>query len=328
MLNLGIIGTNWITGAFVDAALLTKEYKLHSVYSRTLESAGRFAGKYGESIELFDSLDAFLSDETLDIVYIASPNGLHFTQARETLLHEKHVIVEKPAFSTPKEMEEILKIAAEKNCFYFEAIRSLHEKSFTIVKEIVEKEEVWGAEFCYAKYSSRMEALLRGEEPNIFSPKFSGGALMDLGVYLVYPAIALFGLPQSVRYTARLLPSGVDGYGVGVLRYENFDVQISPGKNIDNYAPSQIYFSNGTLILGEVSTIDTLVYKKRNEIEETIETHPHEHGMFDEANAFAKIIATNDIKKYEELADLSQKVNQVLYDMRMDAGIEFAADKE
>jgi len=56
--------------------------------------------------------------------------------------------------------------------------------------------------------------------PNAFLPDFSNGALMDLGVYCVYPTLALLGpVPAKVSYSATLLPTGVDGGGTLVLQY-------------------------------------------------------------------------------------------------------------
>ncbi|MDU4624090.1 MAG: Gfo/Idh/MocA family oxidoreductase, partial [Enterococcus gallinarum] len=102
MIHLGIIGTNWITDQFVQAAHETGRYHLTAVYSRKLATAQSFAEKYGE-VTCVDDLTAFFQLEELDTVYIASPNSLHFEQAKQGILSGKNVIVEKPAFSTPSE---------------------------------------------------------------------------------------------------------------------------------------------------------------------------------------------------------------------------------
>ena len=86
-----------------------------------------------------------------------------------------------------------------------------------------------------------MPALLAGQEPNVFSAKFSGGALMDLGIYPVYAAIRLFGAPENAYYTAQQLPSTVDLNGVGSLIYPEFQVTIQTGKNINSFFPAEIY---------------------------------------------------------------------------------------
>ena len=57
------------------------------------------------------------------------------------------------------------------------------KKAFTIIKNFLADKQILGADFNYAKYSSKMPNLLTGETPNVFSDRFAGGALMDLGIY-------------------------------------------------------------------------------------------------------------------------------------------------
>ncbi len=89
---------------------------------------------------------------------------------------------------------------------------------------------ILGGSFGYAKYSSKMPELLAGQMPNIFSTDFSGGALMDLGVYTLYAAIGILGTPRTARYVAQQLPSSIDLNGSGQLIYDNYIVHIQAGK--------------------------------------------------------------------------------------------------
>lgn len=54
-----------------------------------------------------------------------------------------------------------------------------------------------GADFNYAKYSSKMPDLLTGQTPNVFSDRFAGGVLMDLGIYPLYAAVRLLEKPMT-----------------------------------------------------------------------------------------------------------------------------------
>lgn len=79
----------------------------------------------------------------------------------------------------------------------------IHEANFKIVKELVANTPNIEAPFAYSKYSSRYDQVLNGEQPNIFTTKFAGGALVDLGIYLVYSAVAWFGVPERSHYFAK-----------------------------------------------------------------------------------------------------------------------------
>lgn len=332
MLNLGVIGTNWISHQFVEAALATNKYELSAVYSRSLETAQAFGKRYPYDVEYATDLRTFLGIEHLSVIYIASPNALHFEQAKQAILAKKHVIVEKPAFSTPAEMEAIIKLANEQGVFFFEAAKNIHEKSFQKVGSLMSvKDEILGANFTYMKYSSRYDQVLDGLEPNIFSPHFSGGAVMDLGVYLVYAALAWFGMPDSCHYDARKIRTGVDGIGTAILHYDHFDVTLQISKINDSFMPSEIYFDRGTLVMNGVHEIDHVEYHDRDHgTIESIAVTVEENPMIEEARAFAEVMLHPDDRdyglRYEEWVEMARNVNLVLTKLRESAGITFDAD--
>lgn len=332
MIHLGVIGTNWISHQFVAAALETKKYDLTAVYSRKLESAQEFGSKYGD-VEYAIDLETFFGIAHMDTVYIASPNSLHFEQAKQAILAKKNVIVEKPAFSNPAEMDEIIQLANQQKVFFFEAARNIHETSFKKIGDLLPlKNRILGANFSYMKYSSRYDQVLDGQEPNIFSPHFSGGALMDLGVYLIYATIAWFGMPKESHYFAKKVATGVDGLGTAILRYDEFDVTLQAGKIGDSFLDSEIYFENGTLVLDGINAISKAEFHDRNRKEtDIISLTVEENPMVEEALDFAEVILNPTDKdwglKYEEWIELARNVNKVVTTLRKSAGIIFTADK-
>ncbi|MGX7014942.1 Gfo/Idh/MocA family protein [Vagococcus silagei] len=337
MLNLGIIGTNWITHQFVEAALESEAYQLKGVYSRSEKKAKKFAEKYQDVTDMVitENFSEFIRSPQLDVIYIASPNSLHFDQAQEAIQAGKHVIVEKPIVSTPSELRELVDFAEEKEVFVFEAARHIHEVNFNIVKDMLKKrEDVLGAQLNFMKYSSRYDAVLRGEEPNIFSPKYSGGALMDLGVYLIYAAVSWFGTPKEVFYFDQKLPTGVDGIGTMIFRYDTFDITLQTGKNADCYLPSEIYLSDGTLTLDAVNSIEEITLKTRGKDQVTATEHAVKsdvNPMIAEALAFSNVIqnpfGVEEQKNYQEWIRLAIDVHDIMFELREKSQIVFDADQ-
>lgn len=334
MIHLGIIGTNWITHQFVRAAHATKKYQLTAVYSRKLATAQEFGAHYEGDIEYATDLATFFNIAHMDTIYIASPNSLHFEQAKQAILAGKNVIVEKPAFSTPSEMDEIIALANQKRVFFFEAARNIHEQGFKKIADFLPlKDRINGANFTFMKYSSRYDAVLDGQEPNIFSPHFSGGSLMDLGVYPIYAALAWFGVPDEVHYFARKIATGVDGIGTCILRYDLFDVTIQHGKHSDSFLPSEIYLDNGTLIMNGINSFSEVEFYDRDKKEHLkMAIQKLDNPMIEEAEDFAKIISNPEDKNYgvlyEEWVELARNVNQVIFKMRKQAGVDFDADQK
>ena len=325
MLKLGVIGTGAISHHFIEAAHSSGEYKLVAVYSRKLETAATFASRY-QDIQLFDQLEDFFKSY-FDVVYIASPNSLHYVQAKLALEMGKHVILEKPAVTRPDEWQDLVQTAEKNNCFIFEAARNYHEKAFTIIKNFLADKQILGADFNYAKYSSKMPDLLAGLTPNVFSDRFAGGALMDLGIYPIYAAVRLFGKAKEATYQGQQLDNSIDLNGDGILFYPDFQVHIKAGKNITSNLPCEIYTTDGTLTLNTIEHVSSAIFTDHqgNQIQLPIQQAPH--TMTEEVSAFAHMIQQPDLNLYQTWLEEASSVHELLYTMRQTAGIRFEAEK-
>ena len=325
MLKLGIIGTGAISHHFIEAAHASGQYQLVSVYSRNLETAEQFARRYS-NVQLFDQMDSFLMS-SFDVVYIASPNSLHYSQAKAALSSDKHVILEKPAVTQPHEWQDLVQTAKEHHCFIFEAARNYHEDAFATIKNFLADKHVLGADFNYAKYSSKMPNLLAGNTPNVFSDRFAGGALMDLGIYPIYAAVRLFGKPTHATYQSQKLDNSIDLNGDGILSYPDYQVHIKAGKNITSNLPCEIYTTDGTLTLNTIEHVQAATFTDHqgNEVQLPIQQAPH--TMTEEVAAFANMIKQPNLELYQAWLDDATHVHKLLYTMRQTAGIRFEAEK-
>ena len=325
MLKLGIIGTGAISHHFIEAAHASGQYQLATVYSRNLETAEQFARRYS-NVQLFDQLDVFLMS-SFDVVYIASPNSLHYSQAKTALLSDKHVILEKPAVIKPEEWKDLVQTAQDNQRFIFEAARNYHEDAFATIKNFLVNKQILGADFNYAKYSSKMPNLLVGDTPNVFSDRFAGGALMDLGIYPIYAAVRLFGKPTHATYQAQKLDNSIDLNGDGMLYYPDYQVHIKAGKNITSNLPCEIYTTDGTLTLNTIEHVQSATFTDHqgNEVQLPIQQAPH--TMTEEVAAFANMIKQADLTLYQSWIDDATHVHDLLYTMRQNAGIRFEAEK-
>ena len=297
MLKLGIIGTGEISHHFVDVAHTSGEFQLVAVYSRKIETAEKFASHY-QDVTLFDQLEDFFK-YSFDIVYIASPNSLHFSQAKIALVAGKHVILEKPAVTQPKEWKDLVQTAQDNQCFIFEAARNYHENAFELVKDFLADKHVLGADFNYAKYSSKMPNLLAGDTPNVFSDRFAGGALMDLGIYPIYAAVRLFGKSTHATYQAQKQDNSIDLNGDGMLYYPDYQVHIKAGKNITSNLPCEIYTTDGTLMLNTIEHIQSAVFIDHQGNEHQLPIQQAPHTMTEEVAAFAHMINQPDQTLYQ-----------------------------
>lgn len=323
IMRLATIGTNWITSTFIESAKKTNQLTLQAVYSRSMEKAKEFAALHGAK-NYTDNLQELAENPEIDIVYIASPNSLHFEQAILFLTHNIHVICEKPIFSTTKELEQAYKIAEQHGVYLFEAIRNIHTPNMEqLIKHLSCIGKVRSANLHYIQYSSRYDAFLDGNIPNVFSPKYSGGALVDLGVYPLSLAIKLFGEPENISYHPVILNSGVDGNGTLILKYNDFTCTIMCSKISQSFMPSEIHGESGTIVLNSVTptTLEWIDHKTNKRT--SFEVQQDEHDMIYEINTFIQIIQTKDNNTYNELKQLSTTVLSITEKARKDNNIIF-----
>lgn len=173
-----------------------------------------------------------------------------------------------------------------------------------------------------------MKDLLAGKLPNVFSDKFSGGALVDLGIYPIYAAIKLFGKPKSVNYTATQLENTIDLNGNGNLIYPDFHVSIRAGKNYNTLEYAEIYTSEGTLQLNHIQGISSAIFQKHDGSREKLALPDIEHLMLEEAKHFAEMMNNKNEVIYQTWLEDAKTASQILYQMRQSAGIVFEADKK
>ncbi|MFP7299163.1 Gfo/Idh/MocA family protein [Neobacillus niacini] len=327
-MNLGTVGTGWITASFIEAAKLSGKFNLKAVYSRTADKAKELANTYNAA-HYFTDLEEMAKSPEIQAVYIASPNSVHFEQALIFLRNKKHVICEKPIFSNTAELTAAYQIAEENGVYLFEAIRNIHTPNFQILKEKLHMAgNLRSAILPYMKYSSRYDLFLQGEEPNIFSSSFSGGALVDLGVYPLFLAVGLFGEPNKVTYYPVILRTGVDGSGTLILEYQDFVCTILCSKISDSELPCEIQGEQGTFVLEDAAPISQIKFIDSHTKEsEIFSVSQEDKDMVYECINLAGIIETNNQEEYEKHKDWSEKVLRITEEARRQNSIVFGVER-
>jgi len=324
MIRFAVIGTNWITRQFVDAAHETGKYKLTAVYSRSLEQAQSFANDYPVE-HLFTSLEAMAQSDVIDAVYIASPNSLHAPQTELFLSHKKHVICEKPLASNIDEAERVIAAARENQVVLFEAFKTASLPNFQQLQQALPKlGQIRKAFINYCQYSSRYQRYLDGENPNTFNPAFSNGSIMDIGFYCLASAIALWGEPQQIQASASLLESGVDAHGVVMLDYGDFSVTLQHSKVSDSTLPSEIQGEAGALVIEKISECQKVSFVPRGSKAQDLSQPQHINTMLYEAEEFARLVENNEVD--HPGLEVSRITAKVQTEIRRQTGVVFPAD--
>ncbi|MEF2967690.1 Gfo/Idh/MocA family oxidoreductase [Paenibacillus sp. M1] len=328
MLRFGVIGTNWITERFIQAAEETEQFSLAAVYSRTEEKGRAFAAKYNPNSAVYTDLEKMVSEAEIDAVYIASPNSFHAEQAVLCMNHGKHVLCEKPLASNAAETRRMIQAAKGNDVLLMEAMKSTMMPNFrVIINNLYKIGRVRRYFASYCQYSSRYDAFKQGTVLNAFNPVFSNGALMDLGIYCIYPLVMLFGKPESIQATSIMLSSGVDGEGSILMRYSDMDAVVMYSKIADSYAPAEIQGENGTLVIDKVNQPYDVKILYRDGTVEDLRQPQMQESMFYEAREFIELVQSGKRDSSVNSLAVSLAVAEIMEEARRQIGLEFPADR-
>lgn len=312
MVNFAIIGSSSISEKFIDALKSTKECNVYALLSREINRGKEFAKKFNIE-KVYTNIEELLNDSKIDAVYIASPNGKHFEQAKLSLEAKKNVICEKPIVPTVKEFDILKELALKNKVTLMEAMRPTTNPNFKIIKDNLYKiGDVRQILVKYCQYSSRYDLLKNGEVTNIFNKELAGGSLYDIGVYPLYFTLAMFGEPKEYFGYNFLLSSGVDGCGSILLKYEDKIANISYSKITHEQSQSEILGENGSIIINKVSHVKGITIKYRDGREEKLGIELYENDMRYEIEEFIKLIKNGEVESKLNSFTTSRKCVEIM----------------
>lgn len=329
MLRIGIIGSNFITETFMHAARQVDTVEVTALYSRTEERAKAYASAQGIP-HTFTDIETMAQSDLIDAIYIASPNSLHAEYAITFMKHGKHVLCEKPMASNAAEVKAMFEAAQVNKVLLMEAMKSTVMPNFEAVRENLRKigkVRTFFASFC--QYSSRYDKYKEGEVLNAFLPELSNGSLMDIGTYCIYPLVVLFGKPDSVKASAVMLESGVDGKGSLILNYGDMEAVLLHSKISNSSMPTEIQGEEGNMIIERISQPASVRIQYRDgRTEENISRPQGDNSMIYEIQAFADLIKRGELESPVNSYANSLAVMEIMDEARRQIGLVFPADKK
>lgn len=257
MVRFGIIGTGRISDWVLKGAAQDPRVKVTAVCSRTAEAANSFVARnvLAQGAKVYTSVEEMAADPQVDAVYIGTPNQTHCGYTLACLNAGKHVLCEKPLAISAEEGRWMVEAAKRSGCLLMEAmVSTLNPNFIEVADRVAEIAPVRQYSSYFCQYSSKYEALKRGEVGTAFKPG-TAGALRDVGVYTIYPLVALFGKPLRVNGKLRTIetPEGnADVCGSAYLEYEDMDATLTWSKSYDSFQPTEIAGENGNIILDEI----------------------------------------------------------------------------
>lgn len=312
-MKLAVLGTGKIVQEFLPMIQQVTDVELVALLStpRSLDKAKEMQAQY-QVQEVYTDYEKLLGNATIDTVYVALPNHLHYQYTKAALLQGKNVICEKPFTLNAQQLQELIQIATEKRLILLEAITNQYLNNFLqIKKDLAQLGKIKIVECNYSQYSSRYDAFKEGKILPAFDPQKGGGALMDINIYNIHFVVGLFGKPEKVQYLANI-ERDIDTSGILVLDYGAFKAVCIGAKDSTAQIRSVIQGTDGSIeVLGATNEMPRYERRSKTEIE-AVNANLDKHRMYQEFEKFTEVIDQKDLAFALEQLNHSLTVMQVV----------------
>ena len=176
-MKVGIIGCGRIARTMADTINNTKGFELYAVAARDIERANAFKEEFNASVS-YGSYEELVSDDNVELVYVATPHSHHKDHMLLCLNHNKPILCEKAFTVNEAEAKEVLDLAKEKGLFVGEAIWTRYMPSRKIIDKIIGEGKIGRVTSVTANLGYQIS-----DKERIIDPALGGGALLDIGIY-------------------------------------------------------------------------------------------------------------------------------------------------
>jgi predicted dehydrogenase len=215
VLRWGVVGTGGIARAFVEDLAMTTSGRVVAVGSRSRDAAEHFADTFGIE-HRHGSYASLVEDPDVEAVYVATPHPMHHPNCLAALRAGKAVLVEKPFTMDATEARELVATARAHGVFLMEAMWTRFLPHIVAIRRLLDEGALGRIVSVHADHG---QWFAYDPRHRLFAPELGGGALLDLGIYVVSFASMVLGKPDRVLALADATATGVDSQTSILLGY-------------------------------------------------------------------------------------------------------------
>ncbi|MEZ5106400.1 MAG: Gfo/Idh/MocA family oxidoreductase [Draconibacterium sp.] len=251
----GIISTGHISKKFATALSILPEAELAAVASRNMKTAREFADKFNVP-KAYSSYEDLANDPEIDVVYIGTPHSFHLENSVLCMRKGKAVLCEKALTINAAEAREMVRVAREENVFLMEAMIPRHIPLVKKVLNWIKDGRIGEVRMVKASRCARREFPPGARQLN---PELGGGALLDVGVYVISFASMIFQKPPvEVVGLGHIGNWGSDEQGIAVLKYDNGELaDLSFALQTEAVNEAYILGTDGYILVHDVFAVPT-----------------------------------------------------------------------
>lgn len=291
--KFGMIGTGHMAERMADTIRQMKDVELYAVAARTKERAKTFAETYGAA-KYYGSYQAVMEDEEVQLIYIATPNHLHYEHARACIQHGKPVLLEKPFTLNEQQAQALIDLAEMNQVFLCEAMWVRFMPLISRLKGEIERGRIGEVVSVTGDIGYDLKDKMRVNRLD-----FGGGALLDIGVYPITFALQILGTEiDNISTSMVRMNSGVDAQEFVNLVYTSgamaglYSTMLSGTDK-----QGKIYGTDGYIIVDDINNYSGYrVYDKQGTLVETVERPEQISGLEYEVEACIQAIRNRKLE--------------------------------
>ena len=316
-LNWAILGTGTIASEFATQ-FAAEEAVLYGVASRTHAKATDFASKY-DIPHTYDSYEAALADEAIDVIYVAVPHSHHYQLIKESLQAGKHVLCEKVITVNGAQLTEVKTLAEEKGLYLSEAMTIYNMPLYKKLTEWISSNDLGPLKMIQASFGSFKE-----EDPSLyfFNKDLAGGALFDIGTYaLSFVRQFLTSKPTEVKTMGNLHQSGVDETSAIIMRNaENEMATVSLTFRAKMPKQGVVAFEKGFLTITDYPRASEARFTSNEGQEQVIQAGDSKQALNYEIANFTQMILN---KEQNHTLEKTVDVLEIMDEVRKEWGLSY-----
>lgn len=322
-IRVGIIGAGWIAQKMAEALTPLPDAEVLAIASRSQQKAEEFAARNGIA-RAYGSYEEMVKDADIDLVYVATPHSHHYQHARLALEHDKPVLVEKSFTANAREARQLIELAHQRKVFITEAIWTRymplsHKVSELMQSGIIGEPRILTATLCY----------MMEQKERILRPELCGGALLDLGVYVLNFARMYFGTDICRTVTnCHIGPTGVDMMESISLSYADGRMaNLQSGALTLNDRQGIISGTEGYIRVDNVNCPECIEVWRNYELVERIQrpeemVNGYEYQVLECKRCIELGLIESPMMPHQETIDIMQQMD----DMRKEWGVVYPMD--
>lgn len=234
----GIIGTGYMSDTFGRAIMESRDDVIYAVSSRSLKKASVFAKRHGNA-KSFGSIEDFLKDREIDIVYIATPVECHYKNIKDCLEAGYNVLCEKPLTLKYEEASELFALAKKKELLLLEGMWMHCLPTMKKARHWIDSGDIGKIEYIQVQLSKQV---------NHEHVRKHLGVLYDYGIYPIAFVNQFFN--NKIDKIADVCRKNQDGYITDIsllLKLGEIGASISINSNLQSESKAVIIGSKGTI---------------------------------------------------------------------------------